>query len=312
MIHCFSCYKYPYDSKVIPYKSEFPTDTFRVYLISKNLPNSFVITSNDVEELPNNCKFAVGSKLFVVNGNDGSEVYAWDSEKFTLIDINVDSDKDEGGDISPSGEILDSWDTIIANIDNKTYSTKYKIGNYKPLDLGTEGTINMQIVAMDADELADGSGYAPLTFIGMELLNNKHAFSDNTDNYMWTDGSSRNGIRTYLQNTIFDLIPSNVRNRVQKIHKVSYMNTSEGVTTDTLFIPSDREIFGFTESFGVGQYVPLKLPANRIRKIKGTNTPWWGRSRYQNKNYYVDVNGNLASFTTGSGLLGICLGFCLG
>ena len=48
-------------------------------------------------------------------------------------------------------EITDSWDTIIANIDNGTYSTKYKIGNYKPLDLGTEGTINMQIVAMDAD-----------------------------------------------------------------------------------------------------------------------------------------------------------------
>ncbi len=88
MIHCLSCYKYPYDSKVIPYKSEFPTDTFKVYLISKNLPNSFVITSNDVQELPNNCKFAVGSKLFVVNGNDGSEVYTWDSEKFVLFTVN--------------------------------------------------------------------------------------------------------------------------------------------------------------------------------------------------------------------------------
>lgn len=38
-------------------------------------------------------------------------------------------------------EISDDWATIIANIDNGTYKTKYKIGNYKPLDLGAEGVI---------------------------------------------------------------------------------------------------------------------------------------------------------------------------
>lgn len=85
MIHCLSCYKYPYDAKVIPYVSDFPIDAIKVYLISKNLPNSMVITGNDVEELPNNCKFAVGSKLYVVNGNDGSEVYVWNSERFVLF-----------------------------------------------------------------------------------------------------------------------------------------------------------------------------------------------------------------------------------
>ena len=67
-------------------------------------------------------------------------------------------------------EITDTWDQIIANIDNGTYATKYKIGNYKPLDLGSEGIVNMQIVAFDTDELADGSGTAPITFIGMELV----------------------------------------------------------------------------------------------------------------------------------------------
>lgn len=88
MIHCLSCCKYPYDTNVIPYGSHFPIDTFKVYLISKNLPNSMVITGNDVDELPNNCRFAVGSKLYVVNGNDGSEVYTWDSEKFVLFTVN--------------------------------------------------------------------------------------------------------------------------------------------------------------------------------------------------------------------------------
>ena len=85
-------------------------------------------------------------------------------------------------------EISDDWDTIIANVNDGTYATKYKIGNYKPLDLGTEGTINMQIVAMDADELADGNGYAPMTFVAKELLETQHRMNINAStNYYYPE-----------------------------------------------------------------------------------------------------------------------------
>lgn len=85
MIHCLSCKKYPYDTKIMPYGSNFPIDTVKVYLISKDLPNSMMITGSDVEELPNDCKFAVGSKLYVINGNDSSEVYTWNNEFNKII-----------------------------------------------------------------------------------------------------------------------------------------------------------------------------------------------------------------------------------
>lgn len=67
-------------------------------------------------------------------------------------------------------EISDSWADIIASINDGTYSTKYKVGNYKPIDLGSSGVINMQIAAKDKDVLADGSGNAPITWIAKELL----------------------------------------------------------------------------------------------------------------------------------------------
>lgn len=67
-------------------------------------------------------------------------------------------------------EISDSWEEIIAAVNDGTYKTKYKVGNYKALDLGTEGTVNMQIVAKDKEALADGSGTAPLSWLSMELL----------------------------------------------------------------------------------------------------------------------------------------------
>lgn len=66
-------------------------------------------------------------------------------------------------------EIADSWDVILASIDNGTYRTKYKVGNYKPLDLGAEGIVNMQIVGMDVDTKAS-SGTAAISWLSKELL----------------------------------------------------------------------------------------------------------------------------------------------
>lgn len=67
-------------------------------------------------------------------------------------------------------EITDPWDAILAACADGTYAEKYKIGNYKPLDLGDEGIIRMQIAARDKDALADGPGTAHFSWIGMELL----------------------------------------------------------------------------------------------------------------------------------------------
>lgn len=67
-------------------------------------------------------------------------------------------------------EITDDWGTILASITAGTYKSKYKVGNYKPLDLGAEGVVNMQIAGFDKDDLADGSGKAAISWISKELL----------------------------------------------------------------------------------------------------------------------------------------------
>lgn len=67
-------------------------------------------------------------------------------------------------------EITDDWATILASITAGTYKSKYKVGNYKPLDLGAEGVVNMQIAGFNKDDLADGSGKAAISWISKELL----------------------------------------------------------------------------------------------------------------------------------------------
>ena len=99
-------------------------------------------------------------------------------------------------------EITDSWETIKANIDNGTYATKYKVGMYKTLDLGTEGQIRMQVAGINKDVLADGTGNAPMTWIAMDLLNTYHRMNPNNEyTYTYPQGDSFKRSSTSTTNT---------------------------------------------------------------------------------------------------------------
>lgn len=210
-------------------------------------------------------------------------------------------------------EISDSWDTIITNIDNGTYK-KYDIGQYKPLDLGTEGTINMQIVAMDADVDTNGNTI-PLTFLSKELLNTTHSMNATATN---EGGWPATEMRTYLHSTIKALIPSNVASRINKVSKTyyNYITSSTLTSVDSLWIPSAREIFGGTsyESSGVTYTVLFNSASARVKKLNSTANAYWLRSANSgNSNSFRIVNSNggvnsdIASIASG-----VCLGFCLG
>lgn len=66
--------------------------------------------------------------------------------------------------------IADSWEEILAAVADGTYKTKYQVGDTKILDVGSEGSVCMQIAAFDVDTLADGSGKAPISWISEQLL----------------------------------------------------------------------------------------------------------------------------------------------
>ena len=65
-------------------------------------------------------------------------------------------------------EIEDDWSTIISKIEAGTAT--YKVGNYKDLDLGAQGTIRMQIAGKGVDPLADNTGNAATSWVAIPLL----------------------------------------------------------------------------------------------------------------------------------------------
>lgn len=92
MILCLSCDKYPKDTKVIPYNSNFPIDRFKVNLLADYRPDPLPTSGADVTGLADKTKFAVGSILYVTNGGSDSEEYVFTGEEFELWDnpINID------------------------------------------------------------------------------------------------------------------------------------------------------------------------------------------------------------------------------
>ena len=212
--------------------------------------------------------------------------------------------------------ITDSWDTIIANIDNGTYLTKYEVGDYKPIDLGsTYGVANMQIVAMDADELV-GGGYAPLTFLSKEQLNQvskMNSAATNVNGYPATDI-----MKPLLNNTLYPLLPTNIKNRIQTVNKTYYDYTTNSTltTTEKIWIPSRREMFGGTsyETSGVMYTSFFTDAATRGKPRNGESKSYWLRTACKdNDTNFMSLLGNGSTYNSAaSSSIGICLGFCLG
>lgn len=231
---------------------------------------------------------------------------------------------DDDGGSKPFDEL--TWDQVIASTKTGKYKS-FTVGDMKELDLGSEGIVHMQIVGIDADELADGSGYAPLTFVSKELLETSHRMNPakTPSSAPYDDGTGTIGgwekceMRTYLKDTIKPLIPATVRSGIKEVTKYSQIYNSAGSavnnvsTTDDVWIPSRREMAGNTETSGP-VYTDLFADANSRKKsvVGATSTSaWWLRSAGNVSSFNcVTTGGNNYSNGAGSSY-GVALGFCL-
>ena len=219
-----------------------------------------------------------------------------------------------------------SWDAVFKNIDNGTYKDVYKVGDTIPLDLGSEGVINMQIAAFDADTLADGTGTAPITFIGKELLATSHAWNvgavtnaDGTyqDGTGCVGGWEKSELRSYLKNTIKPLIMTNVSNRIAEVIKTQIACNTAG-TQFTQTTTEDVWTLNNAEVVSTGVYGALFPDASSRRKRlanQSTTYAWWLRSASGSRFPYtradfVDASGSLSNSYCSEDSR-TCLCFCI-
>ena len=213
------------------------------------------------------------------------------------------------------GTITDSWSEIFSNESNGTYSTKYSLGDTKKITINNNDYY-AQIVAVDADPLSDNSGNnAKTTWILKELYSDTHRMNATSTN---ANGWPDTEMRSWLNDTVLPLIPSDVRTAIKEVTKTSYdKTTSADVTSnDKLWIPSAREVFTSSsygyESSGPTYTTVFDSSSARI-KYKGTSaSTWWLRSALSSGTshfQYVSSSGS-SNFSSANGTIGVCLGFC--
>lgn len=216
----------------------------------------------------------------------------------------------------------DSWETVQYHIDQGDYASYYAIGDTIPLDLGSEGLVNMQIAAFDADDLADGSGKAHISFVGKELLKTNHRMNPNISGSSgaYVEGTGSIGgwekceMRTYLKETIKPLIPESVRNSIVSVSKSQNTYDTTGArftqtTQDDVWIPTYGEMRGVSALYGD----LYKSQSDCIKKTQsGIATTYWTR-QCQNYQYiyYISASSGSTSHGSPSTAWGVALGFCM-
>ena len=139
----------------------------------------------------------------------------------------------------------DSWATIATNVRNGK-GGNYTIGDTKTVDMGTYGTHTLRIANTSTPSECSGTGFSQ-TACGFVLefadIITEHAMNDTRTN---VGGWPATSMRTFVNNDIYNAIPSEIKNAIIDTTVVSGFgpdDTANFTSTDKLYLLSTAEVW---------------------------------------------------------------------
>ena len=188
----------------------------------------------------------------------------------------------------------DSWSTIIANV-KAGNGSEYAIGSTKEVNLGsTYGTHTLRIANTSTPSECSTAGFSQ-TACGFVLefadIITKHTMNDTDTN---VGGWPATTMRTFVNNDIYNAIPSEIKNAIIDTTVVSGHGSTSGETnftsTDKLYLLSTAEVWAQGSSNTIGDdtardvtrqldyYKNLGTSTSNYSgaiKKNGTSAQWW-------------------------------------
>ncbi len=219
----------------------------------------------------------------------------------------------------------DSWATIVSSVKNGN-NRGYKVGETKKIDMGNYGIHTVRIANTSTPSECRTAGFSQ-TACGFVL-----EFADIITNYAMNENGTNTGgwpattMRTFINNEIYNSLPSELRNGIINTKVVSGHGSTSGETnftsTDKLYLLSTAEIWAQGSSNTIDYdtakdvtrqldyYKKMNVDTEKfdstIKKIGDNADIWWLRtaiSDLDNNFYYVYSEGNWehehADFITG-------------
>lgn len=185
---------------------------------------------------------------------------------------------------------------------------------YKYMEIG--GTsYRIDIIGKNHDDLADGTGKAPLTFQLHDCYATTYPMNPtNTNVGGWRDSQ----MRTQTMPALKALLPAEVQAGIRPVNKLtSAGNQSSSIvtTSDELFLLSEIEIFGRTTYSFAGegtQYAYYQAGNSKVKNLSGRANTWRERSpRPKSTTDFCEVyRSGSANVSSGPSLRGVAFGFC--
>ena len=213
---------------------------------------------------------------------------------------------------APNSFVTDSWKTIIKAVRNNNIS-KYNVGDTKTVDLGTYGTHTLRIANTSTPSECSRTGFSQ-TACGFvlefaDIIRTRTMNDTNTNVGGWPATS----MRTFVNNDIYNALPSEIKNAIIDTTVVSGHGKTSGETnftsTDKLYLLSTAEVWAQGSSntieYDTARDVTRQLDyyknlgtstsnySGAIKKNGTSATDWWLRVASSNStNSFFSVYGN--------------------
>ena len=236
---------------------------------------------------------------------------------------------------NPNWSVINSYWNTISN-DIKSYNdgtlsedefmAKYPIGGRMivPINLSSSfAYADIEIIAHNHDNLADGSGKSPLTFFCVDLpqiLHRMNAESTNEGGYQDSE------MRNFLNGELFNALPNELQEIIKPVYKISdggSTNKTLIITTDNCWLASYDEVGltpGNNNLSGQGELYASIFSNNKDSRKKYITDDtaaggWWLRSSY----YSINSNSMFWRVTNSGGSYSdiafnsfyVAFGFCI-
>ncbi len=205
----------------------------------------------------------------------------------------------------------DSWSTIASNVKTGNVGV-YKVGDTKVVDMGDLGTHTVRVANTSSCTNGETSQTAcgfVVEFADVITTHNMNSAATNVG------GWPASGMRTYLNGTIYNALPSDLQNAIATTKVISSHGATSGETnftsSDKLYLLSTKEVWGKdgtsnkivydtseAETRQLDYYknkgITTVNRSEAIKQYNGSDSYWWLRSassEYNDDFFTVGVVG---------------------
>ena len=218
---------------------------------------------------------------------------------------NWDGSGSSGGSVETVSFAEDSWDTIVSAVQAGS-TENYHVGDTKEVDMGTFGTHTIRVANTSTPAECSTAGFSQ-TACGFVLefaniITSRNMNSTNTN----VGGWPATLMRTYVNNDIYNALPSELKNGIIDTYVVSGHGSSDSAnftSTDKLYLLSTKEVWGKEGTSNVINYdttdaytrqldyykaqgVTTSNYGGATKQYNGSNSYWWLRAATSTSSYY--------------------------